>query len=146
MRIVENIEAISPKLWLLCAPLLNITTARMRLWGTLCLRKCGNSAWLESLYAVADNLKCLCGCEVFPRILLSSVQVVTTAVVANPKLSENISLCVLSEILCRWTWAKPCVNYEHQNVSTAVKKVHSPLMVVVRYTQEDGKADISTIT
>lgn len=58
MRIAENIEAISPKLWLLCAPLLNITTAKMRLRGRLCLRKSGNSAWLYSLSASADNLKC----------------------------------------------------------------------------------------
>lgn len=39
MRIAKNIEPISPKLWLLCAPVLNITVAKMRLWGRLYLKK-----------------------------------------------------------------------------------------------------------
>lgn len=48
-RIAEVIEAISLQLWLLCAPLLNITTAEMRPWGSLSLRKCGNwMAWKPS--------------------------------------------------------------------------------------------------
>lgn len=52
--------------------------------------------------------------------------------VETPKLSENISVCVLSEIRCRWTWAKPCPNYEHHNVSTAVINVHSCQLVIVQ--------------
>lgn len=56
-RIAEVIEAISLQLWLLCAPLLNITTAEMRPWGSLSLRKWKLNG-LKAVKGSADHLKC----------------------------------------------------------------------------------------
>lgn len=126
MKFAENIEAISPTLWLLCAPPLNITAVKMRLCGRPFMRK----VWKRRV------LKSLCFCRLFEvlrecnffLILMSSVQVVTRLLLTIQK-SEKLSLCVLSEICCRWSWANPCSKYEQQNVSTAVTNAHSWLLV-----------------